>query len=529
MSLEENVFNSKHANRLIHNSVISFINSTVGMILGFAVSILTARMLGPEKYGIYNVTLWFMSVVSTIAGMGLNFAVTKFVSEHQGKTDRETTGRIIRFVLWIEISLGVITTFLLISQSRRIADYFFNPDYMRVFIICFVGLVPGLMTAVYSSAIEGIQQFRYFLYYSLFITPVSLITKVIILLNGGSIEGLLWTNLFYSVINTLFYRAVLYKEKLPIGVVGVLPKGNVIKRIIKYNYSISTIMLLDKIIWDKSENFFLGKFCAASQAGMFNIAYGFSNKFTSIIQSTFWKVLFPFMSERIGAEDKARMERVFYLSTRYLAFLAFPISAAGIVLSWPLIKYALGQDYLPAQRALQIFFFCSAFGQLATPQAAVLYAVDKQNFIVKYGIILAVVNLILDYLFIPRYGAVGAAAVNGGIRIIAYAGGIIYTIRVTNIRLPLKSLFKILYSSLIMAVLMQVVIKLNSELLGFIISIPIGIIVYLGSSIFIGTFEVEDKVVFRKLALMLPKRFDNFLGKVSQRFWEEKSNKKKMF
>ncbi len=514
---------SEHANALVENSIFSFANNALGMVLGFAVSILTARTLGPEKYGIYNVALWFMSVVSMVIGMGLNFAVTKMVSEYKGKSEKETIGRVIRFVVWIEVTLGVITTILLMSYRVRIADYFFNPEYTYAFAICFAGLIPGILTAIYSSAIEGLQKFKYFLYYSIVITPISLASKIVVLLKGGGIEELLYVNLFFSVINTAFYYFVLRKENISVNVFGEIPSKDMIKRITKYNFSISTIMFLDKIIWDKSENFFLGKFSTASQAGLFNAAYGFSNKLTALVQATFWKVLFPFMSERSGANDEERIKRVFYLSTRYIAFFAFPISAAGMVLSWPLIKYSLGLDYVEAQRVLQVFFFCSAFGLLATPQAAVLYAINKQSFIIKYGILLAVVNLIMDYFLITKHGALGAAIANGVIRVVAYIGGISYTIHIAKVKLPMKSLFKILYSATVMAILMQVVIKVNNELIGFIVSIPIGIIVYLGNSIFIGTFEKEDKFVFVKASSRLPESMKNFMYKHFDQFMKTKN------
>ncbi len=495
---------NSHAGRLIRNSILTLLNNLVGMALGLAVSILTARLLGPEQYGIYNIILWSSSLALLVIGMGLNFAATKFASELHGKNDKESMGSILRYILWIEGVLAVISTFLLIAQRNRIADYFFTPDYGYVFALCFAGLLPGIITAMYSSALEGLQKFHYFLYFGMAMSPLSLGAKVIVLLQGGGLEGLLWVNLVFSGINMVFYRWALYRERVPASLLGPFPPKPVRTKILRYNWSISAIMMLDKVVWDKSENFFLGRFSTASQAGLFNMAYGLSGKFTTIISSTFWKVLFPFMSERAGAHDTHRLERVFHLSTRYLAFLAFPMGAAGMVLSWPLIKYALGPEYLGAQRSLQIFFFCSLFTHLAVPQASVLYAVEKQNFIVRWGAILAALNLLLDFLIIPTHGATGAAAVNGGTRVLAFIGGILYTVRVTKVRLPLKSLFKILYSATLMALLMQVVIKLNNELLGFIISIPLGCIVYLGTCIFMGTFEKEDAVLWRKLLSYFP-------------------------
>ena len=115
-----------------------------------------------------------------------------------------------------------------------------------------------------------------------------------------------------------------------------------------------------------------------------------------ILPSTFWKVLFPAMSTMSGSGETEKMKRLFWVSIRYLAFTAFPIAIGGAIVSYQLIVFIYGREFIGAQRVLQIMFITSMVTSLSQPGAAVLYGYGKQSFIYKLGFIMAIFNIIMD-------------------------------------------------------------------------------------------------------------------------------------
>jgi O-antigen/teichoic acid export membrane protein len=311
--------------------------------------------------------------------------------------------------------------------------------------------------------------------------------------------------LVFSFINILFYAFILHKE-------GVLTasalRGRIDaplkERIRRYNHSVIAILLCDKIIWDKSENFFLGRLCDSVQIGFYNLGFNIAQKSISLLPLTFWRVLFPAMSNFFGSGDRDKMKRLFYLSTRYLAFITIPTGVAGIILSYPLIHYLYGHTYIGAQRTLQIIFFSSIISSLANPGAAILYGYEKQAFIYKFGFFLAIFNICLDLLLIKKYGALGAAIAYGITTVVGSVVGLSYTCRAMGLKYPFSSLFKVLFSTIIMGISMEIVLLHNKELFGFIASIVCGIFVYIVGSLVLGTFEKEDYLVLENLSSVLP-------------------------
>lgn len=490
--------------RLIRNTILDLCNRLFVIATAWIISIWVARQLGPTNYGIFALVLWFTGNCTWVVGMGFTHAITKFVAEYSSKGQIAERNAIIFFVLKTELVLTIGGTLILIFFKSQIADYFFSPSESFFFFLAFLGLLPGILTAVFSATIEGVQKFEYFFYANLIIGPFSFISKIIVLVLDMGIEGLLTVMLIFSVVNTVFYSWVLIKEnvfrqsnKKPLD-------RNLLKRILRYNFSVWVVMLCDKIIWDKSENFFLGRFCSATEVGFYNLGYNITQKFTTLLPATFWRVLFPAMSGYAGAGDRKKMCRVFFLATRYLAFISFPVGVGGAILAYNLIHYLYGHEFIGAQRVLQILFLASIINSMAEPGAAVLYGYEKQSFIYKLGGFMAGVNIVLDILFIRDYGAVGAAWCYAVTTIIGSICGTVYTCMSMKLRYPVVSVAKIFLSTVIMGISMKLILHENSEIWGFIAAVVGGSTIYIVCALVLGTFEQEDYTLLESIEAILP-------------------------
>jgi len=506
--------NNNHSLILIKNSILVLFNAIFMFLTGWVISIWVARQLGPSFYGIFTLVLWFTDSCTWFIAMGFTHAITKFISEYKGKNANELLTPIIVFVLKIELIFSIICILLLVFFRKEISSYFFNPQQAIFFTIAFIGILPGIITAILSSAIDGIQKFEYFTLANLIITPLSFIAKCVVLYLGKGIIGLLLVMLFFSFVNVIFYMFVLIKEKVikKDELFKPLPK-EIKKRILKYNFSVLAILFCDKIVWDKSENFFLGRLCVSEQIGFFNLGFNLVQRLISFIPFMFWRVLFPAMSQYSGLKESDKMKRLYFLSTRYIAFASFPTGIGGAILSYNIIHYLYGHQYIGAQHVLQILFISSIFASLANPASAVLYGYEKQSFIFKYGIILAAFNIILDILLIKKYGAIGAAIAYALTTFFASTGGLYYTCHTMKLKFPFSSIFKILFSTIIMGISMEILLLHKSNLVGFLLCIFCSPFIYLICSFVVGSFEKEDFILLKSAEAVLPGKLKIIYGK----------------
>lgn len=75
--------------------------SLVLMIAGFAVSVIYARVLGPEEYGLYAVTLAFAGTVSALFNIGQGQSLYVFLSESYAKKDSHAMAAVLKNFLVI--------------------------------------------------------------------------------------------------------------------------------------------------------------------------------------------------------------------------------------------------------------------------------------------------------------------------------------------------------------------------------------------------------------------------------------------
>jgi O-antigen/teichoic acid export membrane protein len=215
-------------------------------------------------------------------------------------------------------------------------------------------------------------------------------------------------------------------------------------------------------------------------------------------------VLFPAMSNYSGIGEQDKMRRLFFIATRYLAFVAFPVGISGTILAYQIIHYLYGHEYIGAQRILQVMFCTSIITSLCGPGSAVLYGFEKQSFIYKLGGIMAIVNLVLDFFLIKKFGAIGAVVCYSATTIIGSTLGTIYTCRTMQLRYPFASIAKIFVSTVIMGIAMELIILRNGEIPGFVFSVLAGCIIYIVSSLVLGTFETEDYTIMESIKGALP-------------------------
>jgi len=507
---------------LIKNSLFSFTNTLITIVTGWIVSVVVARHLGPERYGIFCLVLWLSGTILWIIGLGFITALTKFTAQY--KNDGSSLQRaLFRYTLFIEIVLTLVITTVCLVFHRVIADYFFSDSESVYFFLAICGLIPGMLTSVFSATIEGMEKFEYFTYASLILTPFSIAAKIFVVLQGYGITGLLVVMFIFSFLNTLFYVYVLVRQKVVSTEKTPKLSAEIKKKFHRYGISVGAIQLIDKVVWDKSENFFLGRFSTAEQIGYFNLGFNLAQRFMSIIPHTFWKVLFPSMAGFSHQNKHKKIKQVFFLSSRYIAFFSFPIGAMGILLSYHLIKYLYGVEYIPAKISLQIIFFASMISSLSKPGSAILYGSNRQGFILRYGIVLGVINIGLNIVLIPAYGALGAAISYGFISLAGSIGGLIYTCNKAKLPYPFISIAKIAFSTIIMSLCVEMVLLRSGSLLAVVFSLFFGFSVYVISSITLARFQREDFVVFNSIIQAFPAPLNRRMKKVLDKIARYKS------
>jgi len=170
-----------------------------------------------------------------------------------------------------------------------------------------------------------------------------------------------------------------------------------------------------------------------------------------------------------------------------------PLCVLGVVVAKPVVQLLYGSSFLPLVVPLQILILSLALTSIGGVGSPLLVGTGKQSFIAKYGTFVAVLNLTLDFILIPRHGALGAAVANCTAQIVGALGGTFYVIRYVRTKFPWRTTATIYGASTIAVA--PVLYCFSRPQLGIPIqagAVAIGAILYVGLLVVAGELGRRD-------------------------------------
>lgn len=497
---------SKITETIAKNTFFNSITQIVGFLSALLLSIITARLLGPSRFGSYTLVTFTLTVAELLSSLGLANLVAKYLAEFSGDENKEIRSGILFYAIKIKFIATLIVVFTLIAFSRHFANFYSDIKLVVYIIVSAIGLLPAGMAMIFSSAIMGLQKYKYLAYRALVISPLQVILALLILKMGYGVIGLVSVNVVVSIIAFLFYFSLL---RIKIGFefhFFALPL-EIKKKLFQYNWQLALIVLVDAIIWRRSEVFFLGRFHPPSEVAYYGLAYGVIERTIIFLPLIFTGVLMPAISELYGKRKNHTLQKVYINSLRYISMVSVPICVTMMLLARPLIGLLYGKDYLPAIPVLQILIISGCAYTVGTIQASVLYGTENQRYILKWNVFFALGNLMLDFILIPRFGAVGAAFANSSVQVIAIIIGVIIVCRLLSVTFPFQDFFKIVFSSTIAIPAIILITKANNGIIGVSLSLVTSLVVYFGMITFVKLLNKTDLTIIHSLIKKIPEPF----------------------
>ena len=128
------------------------------------------------------------------------------------------------------------------------------------------------------------------------------------------------------------------------------------------------------------------------------------------LTSALGTVILPRLSNLIANNNYAEFNRLSNIATKFIFAVTLPLSVAVILLADNLILLLSGDAYSDAILTLQIIsFIIFAIGLSGVFGIQILYPQGKESIVIKSTAIGAVINLLLNFILIPKFSHHGAA------------------------------------------------------------------------------------------------------------------------
>ncbi|MFH1277015.1 MAG: oligosaccharide flippase family protein [Candidatus Eisenbacteria bacterium] len=363
-----------------------------------ATSMLVVRLLSAHDYGVLAIVRTALAFVAAFVGFGMGSALIRYLPE------RETRGgggvALFRFCSLVQAA-GWIAFTALAWLLREPLDRFYGSPVGTPLVVGLALLSGNLLFSLASNSLTAVFRTRRLAGLQGLLSVLILVLSWLALRAGWGVIGVLAaTSLPHLVLGA--WAAISLMRS-----VSREPASPERGRILRFAVPLAAIEVLNLITWRQSETILLGHFRGPEEAGIWDVAYRLPQLLLEFVPETIWPIVLAAFVVVYTRDPKrvAEMARHYF---RLLFVLVTPITIFGTLYGDLLVQVLYGAERAASGPYARFFFLLFHVSFYGTPLSMTLYLIEKTWVNLALSAIFAAINLGLDFLFIPRYGLIGA-------------------------------------------------------------------------------------------------------------------------
>jgi len=478
--------------------LIRFITAALLQVQSLIFLPIITKALGAESYGIWSQIIITLNLLTPILMLRLETACVRYLGSHNNKKIISKTFFSMLAIIWFSIILLVLLIFLFPDKFSFII---FGEENLILYseffgIMLFIRVTQSFILNYYTtfnkfnilSFINIIQSFSEIGLMMLFVLYFDLGLK-------GAILSIIIIEAF-GIIGVLAHiiRSIGFSFDSTINVK--------LRPYLKYSIPLIPEGALFWVI-NLSDRYVIVHLLNLTQAGIYSASYTMAGAITFFTVPIAY-VLFPTISKLWENKDIIRTKKYIEESIKYFLLLAIP-STMGVCYLGPYILKSLAtSEFVTSRLLITLIVLSYVFWGVYQLVYFIIYLKEKTYLVPIFFSIIAVLNLVLNFIWVPIYGIMGAALSTFIAFTILFIIVIFLSQRWLPINMNYKSILKSIISSCIM--LLPLIIFIPKNIIEIIGIIFIGFIVYLGCMIlFKGIGKTEWNLIKSTLVYMRDK------------------------
>jgi len=416
--------------------------------LGVLISVLTARYLQPDDMGRYAFLVWLAGLLAIVLSLGLPTTLTRYTAETLGGRDAAAAGALLRLVVRWQL---VLTALAVVAVGVACV---LTPVAWRLPLLLMGLSVPSLvLNGSVGAFLSGLQVFRWQAVLTVGMLGLLVgLFAVVVALDSG-VPGLL---IAHALANAAGLGGLLWLARREGRRRGALPASTELAAdaradVLRYARSTSALVVLDAVVWQRTEVAFLQALAPAAEVAFYALAFGIAAQ-VSRIPAQASVVLFPSFPALVGAGRADELARLHALAMRYLVLLGAPLAIGLAVTAPAIVRLLYGPAYDAAASVLVVLALGSLVAFSAGASPAVVHATKQQDRLLYQGLLAAAVDLLLALVLIPLAGALGAALASVAAQSLGSILAIRAAVRIAGAGVPVVALARIVAAALAMGV-----------------------------------------------------------------------------
>ncbi|MBU2579456.1 oligosaccharide flippase family protein [Patescibacteria group bacterium] len=382
------------------------------ILLSVSTSVVLARLLRPELYGIYGLIFAFVGLVGIFMNWGGMYAGLTLLAGVYAKKDKQEIKNVLTYFLKITLlavgAVGILSVFLapfltnLLYHNSQIGHW-----ARMVLLATFLSVIYNFLIIVLQvlrriKELTILETFNKFIY--------SLLPIVFVLLGWGLL-GVVWGNfisaLVLFILSIIYYFSLIKKDELLPTFRQIFSNFKQIRLKKYFNFGFS--IALDKNIGNLISILpviFLGIFASVQEVGYFKIAFGYIAIPSMLLEPV--ARLLTVQLPKSKTYNLQTLKNHFYKTVFYSGFISALLIIPFIILAPYLIKFFYGMEYI---HSIQIVYYLAVliiFSGFSVGLSAFYRTVNKMKISIILNIFHVAVMALLIFILVKIYSALMA-------------------------------------------------------------------------------------------------------------------------
>lgn len=369
--------------------------------IGFFISLILARLLLPEEFGIIALLTVFIALSNTLINSGLSQALIQ---------QKEVDELDYASVFYFNLLLATVVYGLLFMSAPWIAVFYQEPELVKLTRVLGLGLFLGTLGIIQSTRLTRELDFK---------------TQLVVALPAQLLAGLAGVWLAYRGFS---YWSLVAQQLLALGLSsamlwwhsGWIPGRQFSWQRLLSLYRFGSRLMLSGVLNTIFENLYtvlIGRFFSTAEVGFYSRAYTMKQLPVSSISTALNRVTFPVFS-RIQ-DDNARLRDAYRKIMEQVLFWVAPLLIGAGILGEPLFRFLFTEKWLPAVPMFQVLCIAGIMFPLNAYNLNILNVKGRSDLFLRLEVIKKVL-VTLSLLASVPYGVMAMLYAQAVVSVLAF-------------------------------------------------------------------------------------------------------------
>ncbi|WP_397362837.1 polysaccharide biosynthesis C-terminal domain-containing protein [Olleya sp. R77988] len=387
-------------NQSIKNTVITYIGFIIGAI---NVIFLYTKFLSEAYFGLITFILSTANILMPLMAFGTHNTIVKFYSSFKTRQSQNSFLTLMLIVpLLIIIPAGLITHFGYDIISNWLAkENIIIKDYTWLIYIC--AIMFAYFEVFYAWSRVQLQSVFGNFMKEVFHRVCITILLLLLHFNYLTVEQLIYGIVIVYMVRTFIMKLYAFSLRLPVIKLTKIPN---LSAVLKYSALIIIAGSIANVILE-IDKFMLGQFEALNNVAYYGVAIYIATVI-GVPARSMHLITHPLTAKLLNDNDQIGLKSLYQKSSLNL-FIISGFIFLCIIININQLYLLIPENYSEGFVVVLVIGLAKLTDNLIGNNNAILFNSDYYRMVLVFGVLLAVLTIVLNLVFIPIYGIKGAA------------------------------------------------------------------------------------------------------------------------